>query len=113
MYILYPLATCLALACALPSAKPKPKPLPLIIWHGLGDRYDAEGLQSTGELAEEVNPGTYVYYIRTDEDGGNDRTNTFFGNLTTQLEEVCDALFEDKRLRERDSLTLRVDALGF
>ena len=114
MHMLYPLAALLTLASALPSAKPKPKPLPLIIWHGLGDRYDADGLQSTGELAEEVNPGTYVYYIRTDEDGGNDRTNTFFGNLTTQLKEVCEAIHAEPGLLDPDDRKrVRVDALGF
>jgi palmitoyl-protein thioesterase len=114
MYILYPFATFLALVSALPSTKPKPKPLPLIVWHGLGDRYDADGLQSTGELAQEVHPGTYVYYIRTDEDGGNDRTNTFFGNVTTQLEEVCEAIHKEPGLLHPDDRQwIRVDALGF
>ena len=114
MYILHPLTTLLTLASALPSAKPKPKPLPLIIWHGLGDSYDADGLQSTGDLAQEVHPGTYVYYIRTDDDGGNDRTNTFFGNVTTQLEEVCAALHDQPGLLDpEDTQRVRVDALGF
>lgn len=116
MYTLYSLATLLALASALPSQKPKPKqkPLPLLIWHGLGDRYDADGLQSTGKLAEEVHPGTYVYYIRTDDDGGTDRTNTFFGNVTIQLAEVCAAIHNDSGLADPDDITkVRADALGF
>ena len=68
----------LAFTSALPTA-PADKPLPLLIWHGLGDKYDADGLRSTGKLAEKVNPGTFVYYIRLDEDGNSDRTATFFG----------------------------------
>jgi palmitoyl-protein thioesterase len=103
----------LAFTSALPSSKPPPKPLPLIIWHGLGDRHDADGLHSTGDLALKVHPGTYVYYIRTDEDGGNDRTNTFFGNLTTQIEEVCETLHNNTELRAPNGGGLRVDALGF
>lgn len=103
------LLSVLAFSSALPIEDASSKPLPLLIWHGLGDRYDADGLQSTGELAQKVHPGTYVYYIRTDEDGGNDRTNTFFGNVTTQLKEVCEAIHNEQKLNE----TLRVDALGF
>ncbi|KAK3721736.1 hypothetical protein LTR37_002901 [Vermiconidia calcicola] len=104
--------TLLAFTSARPAPKP-PQPLPLLIWHGLGDRFDADGLQSTGELAQEVNPGTYVYYIRTADDGNTDRTNTFFGNLTTQIDGVCDAIHNDTRLLDRVTNSLRVDALGF
>lgn len=99
----------LAFSSALPVEDTSSKPLPLLIWHGLGDRYDADGLQSTGELAQKVHPGTFVYYIRTDEDGGNDRKNTFFGNVTTQIEEVCEAIHNEPKLDGQ----LRVDALGF
>jgi palmitoyl-protein thioesterase len=118
MHLLYSLITFTALTSALPSLKtkpkPNPKPLPLLIWHGLGDRFDADGLQSTGELAEEVHPGTFVYYIRTDEDGGSDRTNTFFGNVTTQLAEVCAAIHDEAGLADPDNRTkVRADALGF
>ena len=60
----------LAFTTALPAPSSSSTPLPLIVWHGLGDRYDADGLHSIGDLAQKVNPGTYVYYIRTDEDGG-------------------------------------------
>jgi palmitoyl-protein thioesterase len=98
---------------AAPRPHPSPRPLPLLIWHGLGDRFDADGLQSTGELAKKVHTGTNVYYIRTDDDGGNDRTNTFFGNLTTQMEDVCEAIHDDPKLRDPDSDSIRVDALGF
>lgn len=103
----------LAFTSALPTPEPSASPLPLIIWHGLGDRYDADGLRSTGKLAQKVNPGTYVYYIRTDEDGGNDRTNTFFGNITTQLADVCEAIHNEPKFLGPDEKSLRVDALGF
>lgn len=106
------LLSLLAFTSALPTPEVKSKPLPLIIWHGLGDRFDADGLQSTGKLAEQVHPGTFVYYIRTDDDGGNDRTNTFFGNITTQIEQICDALHNEPGLLNDDE-ELRVDALGF
>jgi palmitoyl-protein thioesterase len=103
---------------ALTSAFPRPllktqKPLPLLIWHGLGDRYDAAGLHSTGELAQKVHPGTYVYYVHVDEDSGKDRTGTFFGNITAQSEDVCKAITKDKQLVDPATGIVRADALGF
>lgn len=59
-------------------------PLPLIIWHGLGDNYKADGLAQIGELAEAIHPGTFVYNIHIDDDASADRTATFFGNLTRE-----------------------------
>lgn len=106
------LSSFFASTSALPSAV-SPSPLPLIIWHGLGDRYDADGLRSTGALAENVHPGTYVYYVRIDEDGSEDRTASFFGNLTSQVEKVCADIKADPKLHTDAHGELRVDALGF
>lgn len=64
-------------------------PLPLLIWHGLGDTYDADGLMATGELAQRINPGTVVYNIRLANDSSADRRSTFFGNVTEQIAQVC------------------------
>ncbi|KAF4624395.1 hypothetical protein G7Y89_g13778 [Cudoniella acicularis] len=84
-------------------------PLPLVIWHGLGDNYAAEGLASVAKLADSVHPGTYTYIIRIDDDASADRTATFFGNLTLQMEKVCADLAADPIL----STAPAVDALGF
>jgi palmitoyl-protein thioesterase len=111
-------------AFALPAHSPvPPKPLPLLIWHGLGDRYNAEGLHTAGILAQKVHPGTYVHYIRIDDDGNQDRTDSFFGNVSEQVEKVCQDLKDDVRLKswQHDHLDssvegnsrIRVDALGF
>lgn len=105
-----------AAALPTPASKPSNSSLPLLIWHGLGDTYDADGLRSTGDLAREIHPDTYVYYIRTDDDSGTDRKNTFFGNLTTQIEQVCEDIHSDPALAWPDDAsgnTIRVDALGF
>ena len=102
----------LAFTSALPT-NTAPKPLPLLVWHGLGDRYDADGLRSTGKLAQKVHPGTYVHYVRLDKDGATDRKNTFFGNVTTQIDEVCEQLHKHTKLLGPETKTLRVDALGF
>ncbi|KAK4506036.1 hypothetical protein PRZ48_004001 [Zasmidium cellare] len=105
----------LTLTSALPSPQSS-KPLPLLIWHGLGDRYDAEGLHSVGELAKKIHPGTYVHYIRLNDDGDEDRKSTFFGNVTAQIEQVCSDLHNDKELRSAAGGKhgeLLVDAIGF
>jgi len=47
--------------------------IPLIIWHGLGDTYDADGLKQIAELATSINPGTFVYPIRLSNDSSADR----------------------------------------
>jgi len=102
-------------AAALPSPPshppnpPAPTPLPLILWHGLGDTYDAEGLASIAKLASRINPNTYVYTIRLSNTSSLDRRATFFGNLTTQIETVC----EDLRTHPILSTAPAVNALGF
>lgn len=106
------LLSALSYCSALPPST-KPQPLPLIVWHGLGDRYDADGLHSVGDLAQEVHPGTYTYYIRLDDDGGEDRSATFLGNLTEQISSVCEALHENPKLKDSNTGEIRVDALGF
>lgn len=107
----------LSYVLAVPTSHTATEPLPLLIWHGLGDRYDNDGLQSAGDLAEEVYPGTYVHYIRIDDDGSEDQKATFFGNVTEHIAQVCEAIKEDEKLVTRDSRTgekvVRADALGF
>lgn len=116
-------ATPLLHAAILPSQNPLPPPnssssssnnddetpLPLIIWHGLGDNYAADGLADVASLAEKIHPGTFTYIIRLDEDASSDRTATFFGNLTLQIEQVCADLASHPIL----STAPAVDALGF
>jgi palmitoyl-protein thioesterase len=85
------------------------EPLPLVIWHGLGDNYAADGLADVASLAKEVNPGTYVYIIRLADDASSDRSATFFGNLTTQIQSVCDDLASHEVLSKAPA----INALGF
>lgn len=92
-----------------PQSLNSPAPLPLVIWHGLGDNYEADGMRSIGELAEATNPGTHVYYIRLDADPSADRTATFFGNLTVQISQVCADIASHPVLSEAPA----INALGF
>ncbi|KAK4099269.1 alpha/beta-hydrolase [Parathielavia hyrcaniae] len=84
-------------------------PLPLVIWHGLGDTYNADGMRSVAELAEAINPGTLVYAIRMDENAARDRYASFVGNVTDQVAKVC----ADFAAHPILSTAPAIDALGF
>jgi palmitoyl-protein thioesterase len=84
-------------------------PLPLVIWHGLGDSYDGDGIKETVKLAEAVNPGTYVHVVEIGDTGSSDRSATFFGNVTEQIEYVCNQLTRDNILRTAPA----INGLGF
>ncbi|KAI1006076.1 hypothetical protein K3495_g2150 [Podosphaera aphanis] len=84
-------------------------PLPLVIWHGLGDTYDADNLISVANLAETVHPGTFTYRIRIEDDATSDRSMTFFGNVTSQIDQVCADLAAHPILATAPA----IDALGF
>lgn len=84
-------------------------PLPLIIWHGLGDNFAADGIKEVGELADEIHEGTFVYPIRLGADASADRSATFWGNVTEQIDSVCADLASHPIL----STAPAVDALGF
>lgn len=71
--------------------------------------FENEGLLSVGELAQEVNPGTAVYYVHLGEDGSADRTATFYGNVTEQVAEVCAALALEPALANAPA----INAMGF
>lgn len=85
-------------------------PLPVVIWHGLGDSADAKGLKEVATLLDNVHPGTYTYIISLAGNAGSaDRQASFFGNVTTQIESVCESLAKDNILRTAPA----IDALGF
>jgi palmitoyl-protein thioesterase len=81
----------------------------LVIWHGLGDTYNSEGIQDVGLLADEIHPGTFAYAIAVGADANADRSATFFGNVTEQLQFVCDTLAAHPIL----STAPAIDAIGF
>lgn len=83
--------------------------LPLVIWHGLGDDFERDGLKEVAQLAESTNPGTYVHIIRLADSANDDRKATFFGNVTEQLATVCTQLASDPILRSAPA----INALGF
>ncbi len=71
--------------------------------------YKAEGLQSIGELLNHTIGNTTAYYVRLDDDPSADRTATFLGNVTLQLQKVCDDLASHPILSKAPA----INALGF
>lgn len=66
-------------------------------------------MKAVGKLAEEVNPGTFVYYIREDDSADSDKRATFWGNLTDEVAKVCADLAAHPIL----STAPAINALGF
>lgn len=62
-----------------------------------------------GELINKTIGPTYTYYIRLDDDPSADRTATFLGNLTLQVEKVCKDLASDPILAAAPA----INAIGF
>jgi palmitoyl-protein thioesterase len=84
-------------------------PLPLVIWHGLGDNYAADGLKEVAALVEDVTPGTYVHIIHLGDTPTADRQETFLGNVTEQVDRVCEQLASEPIL----STAPAINAVGF
>lgn len=106
------LLTTQALSASIPwytAPAPANTQLPLVIWHGLGDDFEREGLKEIAQLAESVNPGTHVHLIRLASDGKGDRQATFIGNVTEQIASVCDQLASEPHLKSAPA----INALGF
>lgn len=98
-----------ALSFAVGALSVEPVQLPLVIWHGLGDDFERDGLTEVARLAEQANPGTYVYLIRLADTGDADRQATFFGNVTEQIASVCSQLSAEPIL----STAPAINAMGF
>ena len=103
------LSAALAAPSHNPTTVPDDAPLPILLWHGLGDNYAADGIAEVIELAQEVHESTFVYPIRLDEDASGDRRASFFGNVTEQVAQVCEDIAKHPIL----SKAAAVDGLGF
>lgn len=70
------LAASTTLAYTVPSTQKSLEeddtPLPVVIWHGLGDNFQNDGLKEVASLIEEINEGTLTYIIHLAEDGSGE-----------------------------------------
>ena len=83
--------------------------LTLLVVMFIASSYKAEGLRSIGELLNNTIGNTTTYYIRLDDDASADRTATFYGNVTLQVQKVCDDLASHPLLSKAPA----INALGF
>lgn len=71
----FTLLTSATLALSSAIVSPKPVPVPVVIWHGLGDRFDAPGLVQLKEDIE-ARPGlegVFIHIVQIGEDGAGDQ----------------------------------------
>ncbi|GAA5912912.1 hypothetical protein JCM8208_002080 [Rhodotorula glutinis] len=120
LHALVAVAAALSSAAALPtislSTSSKPSPVPIVIWHGLGDRYDAPGLLSLKQDLEETPEleGVFVHIVRVGEDGAGDQRATFFGSANDHVAHVCAQLADLPQLVDPVlNPSGQFDALGF
>ncbi|KAH9956956.1 alpha/beta-hydrolase [Lactifluus volemus] len=83
------------------------KPRPLVIWHGLGDQYDAPGILKFQSHIEEMYPGIFIHSVYIDPDSKADQRATVFGNVNKQVEMVA------QQLKDLSQLSQGFDGIGF
>lgn len=66
--------------------------LPVVIWHGLGDNYNASGVHKMMDVIDQLYPDTKVYAIRLNDDPSLDERHSFVGNMNEILDQVCDEI---------------------
>eukprot|EP01089_Gocevia_fonbrunei_P014355 TRINITY_DN3919_c0_g2_i2.p1 TRINITY_DN3919_c0_g2~~TRINITY_DN3919_c0_g2_i2.p1 ORF type:complete len:299 (-),score=47.10 TRINITY_DN3919_c0_g2_i2:3-899(-) len=89
---------CLIVACIVLSVAAEPRPV--VMWHGMGDTCcNPLSMGWIQDLIEKYIPGVYVYSI---EVGGNvvdDELGGFIGDVNTQIEQVCQTLASNPKLK--------------
>ncbi|KWU42591.1 alpha/beta-hydrolase, partial [Rhodotorula sp. JG-1b] len=95
---------------------PPPPPVPVVLWHGLGDRFDGAGLQLVKQDLE-ARPElrhVFVHIVTLAQDGPADQRATFFGHANDQVSSVCAQLAALPRLVDPvENPSRQFDAIGF
>ncbi|KAK9239404.1 Alpha/Beta hydrolase protein [Lipomyces kononenkoae] len=82
-------------------------PRPVVLWHGLGDAYDSDGMQRIAALIHEMHPGIFVHSVYLNSESSEDSKQSLMGRVDDQIASVCDQLASIPEL-ERG-----FDGLGF
>ncbi|KAI5958245.1 hypothetical protein KGF57_002600 [Candida theae] len=93
----------------LSNAPPRETYRPVILWHGLGDNYNASGIHEVNESISGLYPGIFFHSIYIDEDPSTDQQKSLFGDANKQVDQVCDQLRGIKELATAEG----IDAIGF
>ncbi|KAG4305176.1 hypothetical protein PORY_001346 [Pneumocystis oryctolagi] len=80
--------------------------LPVVLWHGLGDSYDSQGMREIVDILSNL-LNTYVHSIYLDKHSLNDKNSGFFGNVNDQV------AFVSQQLSSIDELKYGFNAIGF
>ncbi|KAF8332056.1 alpha/beta-hydrolase [Cantharellus anzutake] len=80
---------------------------PLVLWHGLGDSANSEGMQAFAQLVRDVHPGLFVHSIYLEHTEDADQKAGWFGNIWEQLGIVSAQLSSIAELDDG------FDAIGF
>lgn len=76
-------------------------PTPIVIWHGMGDSCCSPlSMGRIIKILEETIPGVYVYSLKFGRNYVQDVESGYFGNANTQVQEACDQLANDERLKD-------------
>lgn len=75
----------------------------------MGSSYKSDGIQAIGGWINDTIGNTTTYYIHLDDDPSADRTATFLGNLTLQVDKVCEDIASHPILSKASA----INALGF
>ncbi|KAK9323364.1 Alpha/Beta hydrolase protein [Lipomyces orientalis] len=82
-------------------------PLPVVMWHGLGDSYDSDGMQRVAALIKDIYPGIFVHSVYLHSDSSKDSNASLMGKVDDQIALVCD------QLASIPELAHGFDGLGF
>ncbi|GAA6059856.1 hypothetical protein JCM10212_007061 [Sporobolomyces blumeae] len=91
-------------------------PVPIVIWHGLGDKFDNPGLVSLKRDLEHRPglEGVFVHLVQIGQDGPADQRATFFGNANAQIAQACAQLRSIPEIVDPSlNPSGKFDAIGF
>ncbi|KAK9367634.1 Alpha/Beta hydrolase protein [Lipomyces kononenkoae] len=82
-------------------------PRPIVLWHGLGDAYDSDGMQRITALIQEMHPGIFVHSVYLNSQSSEDSKQSLMGKVDDQIASVCEQLVSIPELEHG------FDGLGF
>ncbi|KAF9284454.1 hypothetical protein BGZ68_004684 [Mortierella alpina] len=65
---------------------------PIVFYHGMGDSAHSKGMVQLFESIEDIAPGIFIHSISLADSESDDQRAGFFGNVNTQIEQVCEQL---------------------
>ncbi|KAJ9111305.1 hypothetical protein QFC20_002596 [Naganishia adeliensis] len=86
-----------------------PKRRPLVIWHGLGDTANSDGISGLVQDIKDMFPGIYIHTVATPAGGSVDdeRRAGFYGNASSQVDAMAATIQDIPELQEG------FDGIGF